>query len=492
MQNDPWPPLTRLPPPSPAGALTGSERRLDEHRLVVVSNRVAMADPGGKSTGGLAVGILAALKRSGGIWFGWSGEVSDVPPDSAEIVRNDEITYATLDLARTDYEQYYNGFANRVLWPLFHFRPGLVDYQRADFAGYLRVNRQFAAHLAPLLRPNDLIWVHDYHLMPLADELRRLGVRLPIGFFLHTPFPSAELFRTLPCHGELMRAMCAYDLVGFQTSGDLAGFRDYLLRWAGATLNGERRPRRLRPPPASRRLSHRHRCRGDRRTGAAIGSRAADAPAAREPARARSHHRRRPARLFEGLAASASRRSSGMLETVPGGARACDIDAGRAADAQRGPGISPDPPHPRDGRRAHQRPFRRIRLDAAALSQQELQPPHAVRASSARRGSGLVTPLRDGMNLVAKEYVAAQDPDDPGALVLSCFAGAAQELTDALLVNPFDIDGVAEAMHEGLAMPREERIARWQCDDGGPAAQRHRSLARELRCGCWAPPTLAR
>ena len=130
-------------------------------RLVVVSNRVAMAEPGGKSTGGLAVGILAALKRTGGIWFGWSGEVTEERPSAAEIVHSRDITYGTLDLARQDYDQYYNGFANRVLWPLFHYRPGLIDFQRSDFSGYLRVNEQFARHLAPLLKSGDVVWVHD-------------------------------------------------------------------------------------------------------------------------------------------------------------------------------------------------------------------------------------------------------------------------------------------------------------------------------------------
>ncbi len=460
MQNDPWPPLTRLPPPSPAGALTGSERRLDEHRLVVVSNRVAMADPGGKSTGGLAVGILAALKRSGGIWFGWSGEVSDVPPDSAEIVRNDEITYATLDLARTDYEQYYNGFANRVLWPLFHFRPGLVDYQRADFAGYLRVNRQFAAHLAPLLRPNDLIWVHDYHLMPLADELRRLGVRLPIGFFLHTPFPSAELFRTLPCHGELMRAMCAYDLVGFQTSGDLAGFRDYLLRWAGATLNGSDglaafgRRLRLAAFPIGIDVE-------------AIAGQARQSAAARQMRRLQESLRQRD--LIIGV--DRLDYSKGLPQRFKAFERMLELFPevrGHVTLMQVAPPTRSEVPEYTQIRRILETAAGHINgrfaeFDWMPLRYLNKSFNHRTLCGFFRAARvGLVTPLRDGMNLVAKEYVAAQDPEDPGALVLSCFAGAAQELTDALLVNPFDIDGVAEAIHEGLAMPREERIARWQ------------------------------
>jgi trehalose 6-phosphate synthase len=204
-------------------------------RLVVISNRIAIG-AGAAAAGGLAVGISAALRNSGGVWFGWSGDVVDVPSTAPKVMVDGAVTYATVDLARQDYEEYYNGFANRVLWPLFHYRPDLTNFQRADLDGYLRVNRQFAAQLAPLLRPDDLVWVHDYHLLALGDELRKLGAAQPIGFFLHTPFPASEIFRMLPCNTVLMRALCAYDVVGFQTGTDLAGFTDYLQRRADATL----------------------------------------------------------------------------------------------------------------------------------------------------------------------------------------------------------------------------------------------------------------
>jgi trehalose 6-phosphate synthase len=461
LQHDPWPPSTRLPAPGGGGALARGERRqLEEHRLVVVSNRVAMADPGGKSAGGLAVGLLAALKRSGGIWFGWNGEVGDVAPGSAEIARNDEITYATLGLAREDYEQYYNGFANRVLWPLFHFRPGLIDYQRRDFAGYLRVNRQFAAHLAPLLEPRDLIWVHDYHLMPLADELRRLGVRQPIGFFLHTPFPPAELFRTLPSHAELMRAMCAYDLVGFQTSGDLIAFRDYLLRWAGATLaTGDGiaafgRRLRLATFPIGIDVE-------------AIAGQARHSAGTRHMRRLQESLRERDLIIgvdrldySKGLP-QRFRAFERMLELFP------EV-RGHVTLMQVAPPTRSEVPEYTQIRRSLETAAGHINgrfaeFDWMPLRYLNKSFNHRTLCGFLRAARvGLVTPLRDGMNLVAKEYVAAQDPEDPGALVLSCFAGAAQELTDALLVNPFDVEAVAEAIHAALAMPRDERIARWQ------------------------------
>jgi trehalose 6-phosphate synthase len=438
-------------PPSAAGA--------PERRLVVVSNRVAMSDPGGKNTGGLAIGILAALKRSGGIWFGWSGEVADSAPAAAELAQSDDITYATLDLARTDYEQYYNGFANRVLWPLFHYRLGLIDYQREDFGGYLRVNRQFAKHLAPLLRPDDMIWVHDYHLMPLGDELRRLGVVQPIGFFLHTPFPSAEVLRVLPCHATLMRAMCAYDLVGFQTENDLTGFRDYLLRWAGGRESADviaafgRRPHAAVCPIGI--------------DVEAIAQQAAQSVGGRQMKRLQESLRQR--QLIIGV--DRLDYSKGLLQRFKAFERVMELFPdmrGHVTLMQIAPPTRTEVPEYMQIRRS---------LETAAghingrFAEFDWMPVRYLNKSFNQRTLcgflraarvGLVTPLRDGMNLVAKEYVAAQDPEDPGALVLSCFAGAASELTDALLVNPYDVDAVAEAIQEALVMPREERVERWQ------------------------------
>jgi len=208
----------------------------NDRRLIVVSNRVAVEGPK-PDTGGLAIALRAALEGSGGIWFGWSGRVTNNAVGEPETIAQGSLTCATLDLSQRDFDEYYLGFANRVLWPLFHLRTGLVGYSRHDFAGYLRVNRMFARALTPMLLPRDLVWVHDYHLIPLARELRQLDQGQQLGFFLHTPFPPAELFRVLPNHRDLAEALCAYDLVGFQTKSDLHGFCDYLLRWAGLKIS---------------------------------------------------------------------------------------------------------------------------------------------------------------------------------------------------------------------------------------------------------------
>jgi trehalose 6-phosphate synthase len=451
-------PLPRVSEAAPLWLGAAGEPR---RRLVVVSNRVAMEAPGSKgAAGGLAVAVQAALRSSGGIWFGWSGEVTAEPATAPVLVQGDGFVYATLDLAREDYEQYYNGFANRVLWPLFHYRPGLLDFQRADFSGYMRVNRQFAAQLAPLLGERDFIWVHDYHLIPLGDELRRLGVKQPIGFFLHTPFPAAEMFRVLPAHGKIMRALCAYDLVGFQTEDDLSAFGDYLRRWAGAELgrHGEIAAfgRRLRAAAFPIGIDVQ-----------AIASQAAQSVGARHMRRL--HDSLRDRSLIIGV--DRLDYSKGLEARFKAFQRLLEMfpeTRGRVTLMQIAPPTRSEVPEYLQIRR---------HLEAAAghingrFAEFDWMPLRYLNKSFNQRTLcgflraariGLVTPIRDGMNLVAKEYVAAQDGGDPGVLVLSCFAGAARELGDALLVNPFDIDGMAEALHDALVMPLGERIERWQ------------------------------
>jgi trehalose 6-phosphate synthase len=445
---------TVLPPSTPDAAATASRR------LVVVSNRIAVAESGAKSTGGLAVGILAALRRSGGIWFGWSGDVSDEPPAAAAVVQSDDIVYATLDLARRDYEQYYNGFANRVLWPLFHYRLGLIEFQRTDFAGYMRVNQQFAAHLAPLLRPDDIVWVHDYHLMPLGAELRKLGVELPIGFFFHTPFPAAEVLRILPNHDKLMRAMCAYDLVGFQTESDLCGFRDYLVRWAdgragpAGEIGAFGRQLRVATFPIGIDVD-------------AIAQQAAQSVGGRQMKRLRESLRERD--LIVGV--DRLDYSKGLPQRFKAFERLLEAfpqTRGRVTFMQVAPPTRSEVPEYRQIRRSLETAAGHINGRFAEFDWMPLR--YLNKSFNQRTLSGflraarvgLVTPMRDGMNLVAKEYVAAQNPADPGVLVLSCFAGAARELGEALLVNPLDVDAVAEAIHDALTMPLGERIERWR------------------------------
>ena len=221
----------------------GAWRKAHLSRLVIVSNRVALPEKSRQTSGGLVTGVLDALREAGGIWFGWSGEIAGTQPVQQRVTEAEGLTYATVDLTREDHGGYYNGFSNAALWPLFHYRLDLVEFTRRDFAAYQRVNTLFADHLAPMLLPDDLIWVHDYHLIPMAENLRRAGVTQRIGFFLHTPFPSFGMLAVLPHHESLLEWLCAYDLVGFQTIDDLTAFHEAVVRGASGKVLSDGRVR---------------------------------------------------------------------------------------------------------------------------------------------------------------------------------------------------------------------------------------------------------
>jgi trehalose 6-phosphate synthase len=432
---------------------------LADRRLVVVSNRVGPIDPGKTSHGGLAVAIRAALEDTGGLWFGFSGNVVERPSGEPKLATAGRVTAATLDLTRRDYEEYYVGYANRVLWPLFHYRPSLIGYSRRAVAGYKRVNQAFARALRPMLRPADMVWVHDYHLVPLGENLRQLGWEGPIGFFLHTPFPAAEMLRLVPNHRELVAALCAYDLVGFQTVSDLHGFRDYLLRWAGGADLGE---------GAFQAFGRRVRA-GVFPVGIDVDAIAAQADAAdksRHMRRLRDSIRDRVLLIgvdrldySKGLPARFDAYSC-MLENYPQA-------RGRTVFMQIAPPSRADVPEYREIRRELEAAAGNINgryaeFDWTPLRYLNKSFHHRILTGFYRAARiGLVTPFRDGMNLVVKEYLASQDPEDPGMPVLSCFAGAAHELAEAIIVNPFDREGVAEAILQGLDMPVTERRERW-------------------------------
>ena len=206
-------------------------------RLIIVSNRVAVPDsPRTPLAGGMAVAVKAALKNRNGMWFGWSGKVSEEPNGEPQVVDINKMTYVLIDLSQNDIQEYYNGLANSVLWPILHYRVDLQEYSRADASGYIRVNRLFADRLSALLREDDVVWVHDYHLMLLGRELRSRGHRNTIGFFLHTPCAPPDILQTLPHHREILGGLAYYNLVGFQTENDRENFAHYLTS-QGATQN---------------------------------------------------------------------------------------------------------------------------------------------------------------------------------------------------------------------------------------------------------------
>ena len=429
-------------------------------RLVVISNRVAPVDEGQTAAGGLAVAVLAALKESGGIWFGWNGEIVQTPPTKPDTQKIGSLTYATMPMTRRDYIEYYIGFANSTLWPLFHYRLDLMHYDRRNFTGYMRVNGRFARALSPMLRKSDLIWVHDYHLIPLADELRRLGCEQRMGFFLHTPLPALEILLALPRHEDLMRALCAYDLVGFHTVNDLSAFFDYIVLEAG----GE-----VLPDGIVRAFGRTFR--------AGVFPVGLDAA---EVAELASQHDNSPEQ--KRLATTLQERylilgvdrldySKGLVARFRAFAKLLAADPRMHKKVT----LMQIAPPSRGDVRGYAEIRRELETTAGHINGQyadfDWVPIRYLNKSFDRseltcfyRMSrvGLVTPLRDGMNLVAKEFVASQGEQDPGVLVLSRFAGAAHEMTEALIVNPHDEDSVADALSRAILMPLGERQERWR------------------------------
>ncbi len=434
-------------------------------RLVVVSNRIA--DPRSTAAGGLAVALGESLQQSGGVWFGWSGKITEgrdlaAREPQVNIQRAGSVTLATVDLCRDDYDSYYTGYANGVLWPVFHNRLDLANFEAGLAAGYQRVNSLFARRLLPLLMQDDLVWVHDYHLIPLAAELRHLGCTNRIGFFLHIPMPPPIIMAAIPQSQALMGAMFAYDLVGFQSERDVAHFSDYVVTEAQSHAE----------------VLADHRFRAFGRTvqiGAFPVAIDVDEFVALTQAREgqemflrmREEYCRRklligvdrldyskglPQRMLafrELLVRYPENRSSATLIQIAAPSRE-DVhaysDLRHTMDQLCG-GINGD---------YGELDWTPIRYIHRSVARKRLA--GLYRASRV----ALVTPLRDGMNLVAKEYIVAQDADDPGVLVLSRFAGAAEQLKEALLVNPYDIEGTAESIRHALIMPKEERIARHQ------------------------------
>jgi len=428
-------------------------------KLIVVSNRVGPLKDSGQA-GGLAVALVDVLRQRGGLWFGWSGEVSEAGTASemkVEDVR--KVRLATIDVSPVDYDEFYKGYANRTLWPILHYRLDIADFDRGFEQGYRRVNERFAERLRPLIEPDDTIWVHDYHFFPLGSVLRRLGVTNPIGFFLHIPLPGTDILTALPRHRVLVRSLLDYDLVGFQTERDRRHLASYVVEEMGGTdrgdgiLEAEGRTVRAGAFPIGI----------DTKGFAAF----ATAPDAKK-------QQARVAKMLAGrmqiIGADRIDYSKGLPERFHGFERLLEDfpdTVGRVSLMQ----IAPPSRGELDA-------YAEIRRDLEGLSGNingrfgdlDWTPIRFLTRGFPRRALagiyrasriGLITPLRDGMNLVAKEYVAAQDPEDPGVLVLSRFAGAAEELKESLIVNPYDSEQVAEALQRAIHMPLDERRVRW-------------------------------
>ncbi|CAI9119489.1 alpha,alpha-trehalose-phosphate synthase (UDP-forming) [Brytella acorum] len=416
-------------------------------RLIVVSNRVPSPRERTQPAGGLAVGLRDAMKGVESVWFGWSGQYSEDSADQEPVFDKVEgVTFATVDLTREQYERFYENFSNALLWPLFHYRIGIIDFHREDLRVYREVNAMFADHLVRFLKPDDTIWVHDYHLMPLGAELRKRGVKCKIGFFLHIPFPPWSVMRVLPPAAEFLREMVSYDLIGLQTEEDVRNLNE-CFRGCGLDKAAQAFPIGIDPKE--------------------FAQQAVDN--IRDPEVKRLKDSLRGRKLILGV--DRLDYSKGIPERL----RGYETLLKRYPEHLRGAVFLQISPLSRAGVSSYQTLRRELDELVGFINGQHAdfdwtpiryltQPvPRALLASFHRLADvALVTPLRDGMNLVAKEFVAAQDAADPGVLVLSHFAGAAPEMENALLINPYDCDDVADALDQALTMPLDERQKRWE------------------------------
>jgi trehalose 6-phosphate synthase len=416
-------------------------------RLVLVSNRVLDLRKAAQA-GGMAVALADIARAKKAIWFGWNGEMAE--PQHADVVVRSGPT-ATLPLTQSEYEGYYLGYANSVLWPVFHNRLDLAQFEAGFFEHYQAVNRRMAALLNPLLRPDDVIWVHDYHLIPFASELRKLGARNVIGFYLHIPFPPWQTFMAIPEHERLAGDLAAYDLIGLQTKADVGNLVRYLETGVFGRIVPDGRIRVF-----------------DRLVSIAsfpVGIDVDDFVNAKRDATL--VQTRNPASRIIGID------RLDYTKGLPQKFKAFGRFLEKYPQYQRKVVLTQIAPPTRENVEAYSDIRQQLESLAGSINgrfgELDWVPIHYIHRPTPRRRLadiyrasriGMVTPLRDGMNLVAKEYVAAQDRDDPGVLILSQFAGAAEDMTDALIVNPYNIDGTAEVIAQALEMPLDERLAR--------------------------------
>lgn len=427
-------------------------------RLIAVSNRTAF-DPNARA-GGLAVALWDSLVETKGTWVGWSGKLRDYAGSKVENVSDGGVEFILSDITKAQYESFYLGYSNSVLWPLLHNRLDLAVLDNNHFKTYVEINQKFAGIIAPKTTQDDFIWVHDYHFFMLAQELRAAQITSKIGFFLHIPFPAPEIFRALPEHDIIGRALCDYDVIGLQTENDVRNFKRFLSEdFGGESVNGSQ------VKVEGRIITIRH---------CPIGMNApefaqiAKSDVAKEAA-FKLNRFLGQRQLIIGV--DRMDYSKGLPQRFEAVGRLFDSfpeTHGAVSFTQIAPPSRAIVDEYAQLRETLDQLSGRINGDYGDLDWIPIR--YLARSYSREEISGLyrladiclVTPLQDGMNLVAKEFVAAQDPDDPGVLILSQFAGAAEQMKNAIIVNPHATDDVAAAIKQALDMPLAERQQRWK------------------------------
>jgi trehalose 6-phosphate synthase/phosphatase len=473
---------------SPAASTAPVAPATAEPRLLIVSNRLPLSARWRagrlqtvKSSGGLATGLDQVRQQESNLWIGWPGIASDGTTEGwAELERRFlQEALAPVPLSKDDIADYYDGFSNGVIWPLFHHLLDRMPIDGGNWTAYERVNERFATAIAKFWRPGDRIWIHDYHLMLLPALVRRALPRARIGFFLHIPFPSIDVFRALPRRVELLKGLLGADIVAFHTSDYVQHFltanRQLLgveptadhVWWDGRAVEISALPLGI-----------------DDRRFAAL----SDRPDVRDRAAA-IRRDARGRKILLGIdrldyTKGIPRRLVAFQRLLEGDPSLSD----RVRFIQVAVPSRIDARVYKSFRRELDELIGRINGAFGTVDSVPIHylyrsiPPRELSALYCAADVMLVTPLRDGMNLVAKEFVASRTDGD-GVLILSEFAGAVNELTDALVVNPYDVDGVAAAMARALLMEEGERRSRMR-------ALRHR--VGQSSGGHWARDFLRR
>ena len=427
-------------------------------RLIAVSNRTAN-DPNARA-GGLAVALWDALVETKGTWVGWSGKLRDFAGSKLREDYDDGVEFTLADMTKEQYEGFYLGYANSVLWPLLHNRLDLAILDNTHFKAYSDINRKFADIIAAKAKEDDFIWVHDYHFFLLARDLRAANVTSKIGFFLHIPFPAPEIFRALPEHDIIGRALCDYDVIGLQTKNDVSNFIRFLIEdFGGERLNAEQ------VRIEGRVITIRH---------CPIGM---NGPEFAETAKCDiANDAALKLNRFLGqrqliIGVDRMDYSKGLPQRFEAVGRLFDSypeTHGAVSFTQIAPPSRSIVDEYAQLRETLDQLSGRINGDYGDLDWIPIR--YLARSYTREEIAGLyrladvclVTPLQDGMNLVAKEFIAAQNPEDPGVLILSQFAGAAEQMKEAIIVNPHATDDVAAAIKTALNMPLAERKTRWK------------------------------
>ena len=454
----PTTPATFVPMPmQPAaredrGPATGPNLLVISNRLPEFRSPVTPGDPRRRNVGGLVSALEPILKAKSGIWLGWSGRYTDEPElGPVGMDENSQPPIAWLDFPRRWADHYYAGFCNRALWPLFHSFPSRVHLDNEDWESYREVNDAFAAMAGQLVPPSAAVWVHDYHLLLAARALRNHGHRGPIGHFLHIPFPSPDLLSILPWAEQIIDAMLEFDLLGFQTRDHVENFRQCV---------GAMSPARVSDDAVEHRSRRTHI--GAFPIGIIPEDYSTDSPPDAEVSA-----------LLQALGAARLVLGVDRLDYIKGIPARLEAFGrvlqtkpewrGQISMVQVSVPSRADIPDYATQRAEVEAVVGRINGEYGDGSWVPVR--YLYRSYNRRQlaqlyraaAVGLVTPLRDGMNLVAKEFVAAQDPAKPGVLVLSRFAGAAAELADAILTNPYHVDQLAQDLDTALRLSLEER-----------------------------------